>query len=82
MEAKIPGNHLTTAMEVRPHTDVTRALAMSLLLDVPFWPQLPNYSYYGDMYVLLVNPDKERTVERAFGTVKQMADTLRDKYQE
>jgi hypothetical protein len=28
----------------------------------------------------LVNPDKERTVERAFATVKQMADALRDKY--
>jgi hypothetical protein len=30
----------------------------------------------------LVNPDKERTVERAFVTVKQMADTLRDKYRQ
>lgn len=28
----------------------------------------------------LVNPDKERTVERAFASVKQMADALRDKY--
>ncbi len=28
----------------------------------------------------LVNPDKERTVERAFASVKQMADLLRDKY--
>jgi hypothetical protein len=24
---------------------------MALSLDVPFWPQLPNYSYYEDMYV-------------------------------
>ena len=28
----------------------------------------------------LVNPDKERTVERAFTTVKQMAHKLRDQY--
>ena len=24
---------------------------MALSLDIPFWPQLPNYSYYEDMYV-------------------------------
>jgi len=47
----IPGNLLTTAMAVMPHTDVSRALDMALSLDVPFWPQLPNYSYYEDMYV-------------------------------
>lgn len=47
----IPGNLLTTAMAVMPHTDVSRALEMALTLDVPFWPQLPNYSYYEDMYV-------------------------------
>jgi hypothetical protein len=51
MEAKLPGNLLTTAMAVMPHTDVTRALEIALSLDVPFWPQLPNYSYYEDMYV-------------------------------
>jgi hypothetical protein len=51
MKAKIPGNLLTTAMAVMPHTDVDRALEMALSLDVPFWPQLPNYSYYEDMYV-------------------------------
>ena len=47
----IPGNLLTTAMAVMPHTDVDRALATALSLDIPFWPQLPNYSYYEDMYV-------------------------------
>ena len=47
----IPGNLLTTAMAVMPHTDVDRALEAALSLDVPFWPQLPNYSYYEDMYV-------------------------------
>ncbi len=50
-EGPIPGNLLTTAMAVMPHVDVDRALAAALLLDVPFWPQLPNYSYYEDMYV-------------------------------
>ena len=47
----IPGNLLTTAMAVMPHTDVDRALDMAQSLDVPFWPQLPNLSYYEDMYV-------------------------------
>ena len=51
MESIIPGNLLTTAMAVMPHTDAERALEMALSLDVPFWPQLPNYSYYEDMYV-------------------------------
>jgi hypothetical protein len=47
----IPGNLLTTAMAVMPHKDVDRALQAALTLDVPFWPQLPNLSYYEDMYV-------------------------------
>ncbi len=47
----IPGNLMTTAMAVMPYTDVERALQAALSLDVPFWPQLPNYSYYEDMYV-------------------------------
>ena len=47
----IPGNLLTTAMAVMPHTDVQQALKTALSLDVPYWPQLPNYSYYEDMYV-------------------------------
>ena len=47
----IPGNLLTTAMAVMPHTDVDRALETALSLDIPFWPQLPNYNYYEDMYV-------------------------------
>ena len=42
---------MTTAMAVMPHTDVNRALETALSLDVPFWPQLPNFSYYEDMYV-------------------------------
>jgi hypothetical protein len=47
----IPGNLLTTAMAVMPHTDPQRALEMACSLDIPFWPQLPNYNYYEDMYV-------------------------------
>ncbi|NNG01929.1 MAG: hypothetical protein HKM93_21255 [Desulfobacteraceae bacterium] len=47
----IPGNLLTTAMAVMPHTDVDQALRAALSLDIPFWPQLPNFNYYEDMYV-------------------------------
>jgi len=47
----IPGHLLTTAMAVMPHRDVNRALEVALSVDVPFWPQLPHYSYYEDMYV-------------------------------
>jgi hypothetical protein len=47
----IPGNLLTTAMAVMPHTDVDRAMEVALSLDIPFWPQLPNLTYYEDMYV-------------------------------
>ncbi|MGD8880458.1 MAG: hypothetical protein PVI82_01125 [Desulfobacterales bacterium] len=47
----IPGNLLTTAMAVMPHTDVARALEVALSLDVPFWPQLPNYRYYEDLRI-------------------------------
>jgi len=45
------GNCQTTAMGIMPHTDIDRALELSLSLDIPFWPQLPNVSYYEDMYV-------------------------------
>ncbi len=47
----IPGNLLTTAMGVMPHMDAPRALEVALSVDVPYWPQLPHYSYYEDMYV-------------------------------
>ena len=47
----IPGNLLTTAMAVMPHKDVERALEMALSMDIPYWPQLPHYNYYEDMYV-------------------------------
>ena len=47
----IPGNLLTTAMAVMPHKDVDRALEVALSVDIPFWPQLPLFSYHEDMYV-------------------------------
>ncbi len=47
----IPGNLLTTAMAVMPHIDPDRALHTALTMDIPFWPQLPRFSYYEDMYV-------------------------------
>jgi len=47
----LPGNLLTTAMGVMPHKDMDRALKVATSVDIPFWPQLPNYSYYEDMYV-------------------------------
>jgi hypothetical protein len=34
-----------------PHKNVDRALRLALSVDVPFWPQLPLFSYYEDMYV-------------------------------
>jgi hypothetical protein len=58
----------TTAMGIMPHTNVRRALELALSLDVPFWPQLPNISFYEDMYAqtsqnfpgIVVDPDGER----------------------
>ena len=47
----VPGDLLTTAMGVMPHTNIDQALEAALSMDVPFWPQLPRYSYYEDMYV-------------------------------
>lgn len=45
------GNCRTTAMGILPHTDIEGAIDLALTLDIPFWPQLPHYSYYEDMYV-------------------------------
>lgn len=45
------GNCLTTAMGILPHENIQEALDLALTLDIPFWPQLPHYSYYEDMYV-------------------------------
>lgn len=40
----------TTAMGIMPHRSIDRAIELVLKLDVPFWPQLPNVSYFEDMY--------------------------------
>ena len=47
---RLKPNCKTTAMGIMPHTDVETALGLALSLDIPFWPQLPNVSYYEDMY--------------------------------
>ncbi len=41
----------TTAMGIMPHSNVEKALDLALSLDIPFFPQLPNISFYEDMYV-------------------------------
>ena len=46
MTDAIPGNLLTTAMAVMPHTDVACALDRALSLDVPLWPQRYDVSHY------------------------------------
>jgi len=48
---KMPGNCLTTAMGILPHDNIADALKISLSVDIAFWPQLPRYSFYEDMYV-------------------------------
>ncbi len=47
----LPGNCLTTAMGILPHTDLARAMDLAFQVDIPFWPQLPRLSFYEDMYV-------------------------------
>jgi len=47
---KLEANCKTTAMGIMPHKDVERALELAMGLDIPFWPQLPNVSFYEDMY--------------------------------
>lgn len=51
MNSNLPGKCLTTAMGILPHTTVEPALELALSLDIPFWPQLPRFSFYEDMYV-------------------------------
>jgi hypothetical protein len=41
----------TTAMGIMPHKDISKALKLVLSLDIPFWPQLPQISFFEDMYV-------------------------------
>lgn len=48
---KIEARCKTTAMGIMPHTTIEKALKLALSLDIPLWPQLPNVSFYEDMYV-------------------------------
>ena len=60
----------TTAMGIMPHHDIEKALDLALSLDIPFWPQLPNVSFYEDMYAqssqnfpgIVVEPDNQRVI--------------------
>ena len=47
---KLVGGCNSTAMGIMPHSDVNKAIDLALSLGVPFWPQLPNVSYFEDMY--------------------------------
>lgn len=44
-------NCKTTAMGIMPHTSMEKAMSLSLSLDIPFCPQLPNINFFEDMYV-------------------------------
>ena len=65
---RLKANCMTTAMGIMPHKDVESALRLALSLDIPFWPQLPNVSYYEDMYAQIsenfpgisINTDEEK----------------------
>jgi len=80
----IPGNLLTTAMAVMPHTDVGAALDAALSLDIPFWPQLPRLNYYEDMYVqasehfpgILLDMDKQTLAFSMDKFIVELEETL------
>lgn len=46
----LPGQALTTAMGILPHTKLSEAQDLALSLDIPFWPQLPHFRFKEDMY--------------------------------
>ncbi|MFZ5645400.1 MAG: hypothetical protein ACOY46_17665 [Bacillota bacterium] len=46
----LAGNCRATAMGILPHTNIGEALDLAMTLDIPFWPQLPHYSFFEDMY--------------------------------
>ena len=49
INANFPVGCKTTAMGIMPHTNIDKALDLALSLDIPFWPQLPNISFYEEM---------------------------------
>ncbi len=64
----LTGNCRTTAMGIMPHEDIDSAIDLALTLDIPYWPQLPHYSFFEDMYVqvsenfpgIRVNPEERK----------------------
>lgn len=59
----------TTAMGIMPHRNADRAIDLALGLDVPFWPQLPNVSYYEDMYAQASEHFPGVTIHETLGTI-------------
>lgn len=63
---KLTGNCLTTAMGILPHDNIEDAFKIAFSVDIPFWPQLPKFSFYEDMYVQVcenfpgINIDEEK----------------------
>lgn len=78
----IPGNLMTTAMAVMPHTDVDRALEAALSLDVPFWPQLPNLNYHEDMYVQAAEHFPGMVVDLEKRTLRFSMDRFIEEYED
>ena len=61
----IPGNLLTTAMAVMPHTNVDRSLEVALSMDILFWPQQLIFfdnlaSYHKFIRIIFLNPAENR----------------------
>ena len=60
----------TTAMGIMPHHNIDGAIDLALSLDIPFWPQLPNVSYYGTG-ALYVRPNEHLFAVIFAGTAGQ-----------
>ena len=69
-------------MAVMPQTDVQQALDLALSLDVPFWPQLPNFSYYEDMYVQAAEHFPGIVLDVEKKTLRFAMDTFIDEFEE
>jgi len=48
---KLTGNCMTTAMGILPHNNIRDSFKLAFAVDIPFWPQLPKFSFHEDMYV-------------------------------
>ena len=85
----IPGNLLTTAMAVMPHTDIDRALENAFRIET-IWKALDKKGSPMDQILeqglispatcCLINEDGEKTVEKAFQLTCSLSKTLREKY--